>query len=101
MYKILLALIGLVLFSSCQKSDAEIITARQWKYGDGYSIGDWIEFSENKNGNLFVSNDTIYKNGKPEAFVDALDYEFDHYVLTVRSLENNQSGNYFDKGSAE
>lgn len=99
--RVLLFLLLAALFSGCQKSDSEIVAARQWKYGEGYRIGDWIEFSEDKNKGLFVSNDTIYKNGTPEAVIDALDYNFDHYVLTIHSLDNKQSGTYIDKGSAE
>lgn len=101
MSRMFLAVVVIGLFSGCQKSDSEIVAARQWKVESNPLLGDWIKFSEDKNKGLFVSNDTIYKNGTPEAVIDSLDYLFDHYVLTIYSLETKQSAKYIDKGSAE
>lgn len=36
------------------------IKNQQWKYKDGYHIGDWVKFS-----NESIDGRTIYKNNKP------------------------------------
>lgn len=75
MSKIVLILITLILFCSCQKTNSKIVAERQWKAGSLPFLGDWLKFSENKKGRLFISNDTIYKSGKAAAIIDSLDYE--------------------------
>jgi hypothetical protein len=92
-------ILGIILFSSCQKSTSEIVTARQWKGGP--LLGDWITFSDKKDGRYYVSNDTIYKNGKPEAIITSVAYKVDHYVMEVSSLDERKRGTYFDKGRTE
>lgn len=98
MHKIILTLMVLMFLSSCQKSNDEIITARQWKGGP--LLGDLVTFSEDKNAKLYISNDTIYNNAKPQAIVNSITYEVDHYVMKVISLDGKQKATYFDKGSA-
>ncbi|PZR19405.1 MAG: hypothetical protein DI539_14120 [Flavobacterium psychrophilum] len=99
MYKTVFLLITLMFIISCQNSNSEIVKDRQWKGGP--LLGDWITFSENKNEGLYVSNDTIYKNGKPEAIITSVTYEIDHYVMNISSLDGKQKGTYFDKGRTE
>lgn len=99
MKRVVFFIFGIILFSSCQKSTSEIVTARQWKGGP--LLGDWITFSEDKNDGLYVSNDTIYKNRKPKALITSVTYKIDHYVMEVSSLDGMQKGTYFDKGRTE
>lgn len=91
-------LFAILFFGSCQKPNDEIITARQWKGGP--LLGDWLIFSEDKNAGLYISNDTIYKDGAPKGLVKSVTYETDHYVMNVSSLDGKQKATYFDKGSA-
>lgn len=99
MYKIIFVSVVLMFLSSCQNSNSEIVKDRQWKGGS--LLGDWLKFSDDKNDGLYVNNDTIYKNGKPEAIIISVTYKVDHYVLNVSSLDGKQKGTYFDKGQTE
>lgn len=100
MNRIVLLLIGLILFGSCQRSNTEIVSARQWKAKSKPLLGDVMVFSQ-KNNRLYVSNDTIYKDGKPAALVISTTYDIDHYVLTLHSIDHKQTGTYIDNGRAE
>jgi len=89
------------LLSACQHSNSEIVAARQWKADSGYNIGDMITFSDDKADGLFISNDTIYEDGEPEALVASTTYNTDHYVMVLHSIDHKLTGRYIDKGRAE
>ena len=48
----IIGMILIILFFSCAR-----IENREWKYHDGFSIGDWIEFDD---VGLTIRNDTIF-----------------------------------------
>src|SRR5690554_2912853 len=48
----IIGMILIILFFSCAR-----IENREWKYQDGFSIGDWIEFDD---VGLTIRNDTIF-----------------------------------------
>jgi hypothetical protein len=101
MKNIILFFLLIATVTSCQHSNTDIVAARRWKAASKPLLGDWLTFSENKNGRLFISNDTIYKNGQPTALVISTEYNIDHYVLTIHSIDHKQTGTYIDKGRAE
>ena len=93
--KKLLFFAGLLCMVSCSKTNEEIITSHKWKHGSGYPVaGDWIDLS---NGTVF-SNDTIYKNNNPVAVVDSISTYYNEYRLYLKSLSDNKSGTYAEKG---
>ncbi|MES2484732.1 MAG: hypothetical protein V4581_02135 [Bacteroidota bacterium] len=72
----------------------------QWKYGDGFHIGDWVQFNDTKSeAGFYFSNDTIYKAKQPVALVQKTEYNVDHYVLHITSITKDEKGLYFDKGT--
>jgi len=99
--KIITCLSAILLLIGCQQTNEDIVSVRKWKASDGYNLGDMITFSGNKTGGLYISNDTIYRDGRPEALVVSTEYNIDHYVLTLHSIDHKQTGKYIDKGRAE
>jgi hypothetical protein len=94
MKKIVAIIILLCLFS-CTKSKEEVVTSHQWKYGEGYHVGDWIDFSRDVHS---YSNDTIFKNGIPVGLVDTITTHYGEYRLYVKSFSGGKKGLYFEKG---
>jgi len=101
MRNIILFFLLAVTAVGCQHSNSDIVAARRWKATGGFNLGDMITFSDEKGDGLYISNDTVYKDGEPEALIASTTYETDHYVLTLHSLDHKQTGTYIDKGRAE
>lgn len=95
MKKLCTLVIALCLFS-CSETNEKIVTSHQWKYGEGYRIGDWLEFSSSV---YTYSNDTIFKNGKPAASTAEIKTHYGKYRLHIKSLHGNEIGLYFEKGN--
>ncbi len=93
--KKMLLIIIMMSMSSCIKTNEEIITSHQWKHGEGYRLGDWVEFTS---GPYTFSNDTILKQGVPVALVDTITTYYGEYRLSIRSLTGNERGMYYEKG---
>jgi hypothetical protein len=96
MKEIFLIIVFAFCLFSCGKTDAEIVSAHEWKHGGGNPVlGDWLT------GNtLKISGDTIYK-GERKARIVNVEYNIDHYSLEVISVTNNQKGIYIEKGDVE
>ena len=90
-----------LLLIGCRQTNEDIVSVRKWKASDGYTVGDIITFSDNKSEGIYISNDTIYKDGQPKAVVTSTTYNVDHYVMVMHSLDHKQTGTYIDKGRAE
>ena len=80
-FKILLTIF---IFSSCRK-----IENNQWKHLDGYSLGDWIEFTENE-----ILNDTIMNGKTPVAIISPYKCRIVDYRLEIKSLKDETTGVY-------
>lgn len=92
--KKLLFLLVISCSFSCRKTDEDIVSARQWKHGSGAPVmGDWVSGSK-----LKISGDTVFKDDEPVAEILEVGYNIDHYVLELRSLNDNEKGTYVDKG---
>jgi len=87
-------IILLILISSCSFSDTDLKNG-WWKYGNGYHIGDVLDFNT-----LTFSNDTIYTNGIPRAIlIDRVDSYFNltSRKIIIQSLSSNEKGTYHQK----
>ena len=67
-----------------------------WKYGEGFNIGDWLEFD---NGTYSIEGDTIYKNDKPIAIVLAVKGGIlgDDDEMDIKSINGTEKGTYHSK----
>ncbi len=89
-----LLIILIIVFSSCSFSDNELKNG-WWKYGDGYHIGDVLDFNS-----FTLSNDTIYRNSVPKAIlINRIDSYFNltSRKIIIQSLSSNEKGTYHQK----
>ena len=89
-----LPILLVILLSSCSFNDKELKNG-WWKYGEGYHIGDVLNFN-----NILLSNDTIYRNGIPDAIlIDRIDSHFNltSRKIIIQSLSSNEKGTYHQK----
>jgi len=100
--KIFLVLSTFLLLVSC-KSDTEIAASHQWKYMEGFRIRDWMVFNGDKDRGegLYLLHDTIYIEKAPIGLIIGCNYNVDHYVLKIGSLDGKQKGMYTEKGDAK
>ena len=84
-----------VFMTNCS-SDGNYVRRHQWKYGDGYHIGDWLSFD---NPNFFaLRHDTLFKQDTATAMLVHVDKQFGRDVeLTIKSLKTGESGIYHKK----
>lgn len=83
--------ISLPLFLvSCSTNDMDLKKG-WWKYGEGYHIGDVIDFKSHK-----ISNDTIFINDKPKALLISQE-NFISRKIVIKSLESDETGTYHNK----
>ncbi|WP_422092094.1 hypothetical protein [Tenacibaculum ovolyticum] len=83
--------ISLPLFLiSCSTNDKELEKG-WWKYGEGYHIGDVLDFKKHK-----LSNDTIFINDKPRALLIRHE-NFISKRIVIKSLESDETGTYHNK----
>jgi len=99
MKKFVVCLFLALFCTACNNvSDSEIVVQHHWKYTHGsHRLGDWVVFSKEKNTGLFLSNDTIYRDGEPVALLTSLVHLVDHYKMEVTSLRSGRSGYYTEK----
>lgn len=97
MKKVLLIVSLLCLFS-CTKTNEEIVTSYKWKYGGGYRVGDWIDFST---GMCSYSNDAIFKKGIAVGLVGTITKHYGEYRLHVKPLIGDEEGLYIEKGETK
>ena len=88
-------LLSFGVISSCGLTNGRIET-QEWKYSEGFHIGDWLDFS---NTNLTIKNDTIYSSTKPVAVIVEKINSFvgaDNQIK-IASMETGEIGIYQGK----
>lgn len=101
----ILLLLPIALFSSCAGTSDEEIFAYQWKYSDGYYIGDVLHFETEKHENfdypLQIKDGIISKNNKSIALVVGTRTQINGLVeLEVTNLTGKKHGFYVRNGKA-
>lgn len=80
--------------AGCSLSDHEMKEG-WWKYGQGYHVGDVIDFKEN----FSISRDTLYRDGQIIGTVIRKRrgwFGFENEI-EIRALDGKQSGVYYKK----
>jgi len=81
------------LLIACNISNDKIEDCN-WKYGEGYYIGDWIEF----HSVYSLKNDTIFINDTATALITKSYKRIDGAeVMEIQSLKAKDTGFYFAK----
>jgi hypothetical protein len=88
-------LLILVVFESCNLADADI-KEQSWKYAEGFSIGDWIDFNTST---FLLSHDTIYVDKRPVAKIifSSIGLFANKRFIKIESLQNKRKGIYLEK----
>jgi hypothetical protein len=92
----ILTILSIPLFTCCTTLSPEHIKDHQWLYGEGYRIGDKLQFD---NKTFSVNGDTILRSNLPVAVVvmtsgDLLGSNND---ITIQSLATGEEGLYHEK----
>jgi len=83
----------LAILSGCSISN-DTIEDYNWKYREGYYIGDWIEFQSVYS----LKNDTIFINDSATALITKSYKRIDgSEVMEIQSITANETGTYFAK----
>ena len=92
----LLTVLSLPLVTSCTTLSPEHIRNHNWLYGQGYHIGDWLQFD---NKTYSFNGDTILKNNLPIAVIvmSTGDLLGNNNDITIQSLATGEEGLYHEK----
>ena len=83
----------ILLFYSCSLTDNDLKEG-WWKYGEGYHIEDVLDFKKN----YTVNRDTLLQNGKKVGIIIGRTKSLlKDNRIEISSLDNNQSGFYYQK----
>ena len=63
-----------------------------WKYADGVYFGDVLTFDR-----LVIRNDTVFDRNKPIAII----FDYNSHHLYIKSLVNQKTGYYVNKGEVK
>ena len=86
-FKINLALIGIIIISILYLNSSYYIENQKWKYSAGTQIGDWFE-----KGNMKVENGIVYVNNRKAKVVFCFGFR-----LMIKDIETNEKGFYVNK----
>ncbi len=86
-FKISLALIGIIIISILYLNSSYYIENQKWKYMSGMQIGDWFD-----KGNMKVENGIVYVNGGKAKVVFCFGFR-----LMIKDIETNEKGFYVNK----
>jgi len=91
-----LTILSIPLFTCCTTLSPDHIKGHQWLYGEGYRLGDKLQFD---NKTFSVNGDTILRSNLPVALVvmtsgDLLGSNND---ITIQSLATGEEGLYHEK----
>jgi len=86
-FKISLALIGIIIISILYLNSSYYIENQKWKYMSGTHIGDWFD-----KGNMKVENGIVYVNGGKAKVVFCFGFR-----LMIKDIETNEKGFYVNK----
>ncbi len=92
----ILCILCILLLPSCTTLSPEHIKDHQWLYGEGYRIGDQLQFD---NKNFSFNGDTILKRNVPVAVVvmTSGDLIGSNNIITIQSLATGEEGMYHEK----
>ena len=86
-FKISLALIGIIIFSILYLNSSYYIENQNWKYSSGTHIGDWFDES-----NLKVENGIVYGSSGKAKVVFCYGFR-----LVIKDIETGEEGIYVNK----
>lgn len=87
-----LSAIMLFIFCACGLSNKEIESS-EWKYGEGYLLGDWITFKKGT-----IRNDTIYQSNKPAGTIlKSKRRLYENDLIFIQSMDSKLVGVYYRK----
>jgi hypothetical protein len=92
----LLTVLSLPLITSCTTLSPEHIRGHKWLYGQGYRIGDQVQFD---NKTFSFNGDTIMRSNLPIAVVvmSSGDLLGNNNDITIQSLATGEEGLYHEK----
>lgn len=92
----LLTILSITFLPSCTTLSPEHIKGHQWLYGEGYRLGDKLQFD---NKTFSVNGDTILKSNLPVALVvmTSGDLIGSNNDITIQSLATGEEGLYHEK----
>jgi hypothetical protein len=92
----ILCILCIPLLPCCTTLSPEHIKDHQWLYGEGYRIGDKLQFD---NKNFTFDGDTILKRNIPVAVVvmTSGDLLGSNNIITIQSLATGEEGMYHEK----
>ena len=92
----LLTVVSLPLVTCCTTLSPEHIRDHQWLYGQGYRIGDQLQFD---NKTYSFNGDTILKSNLPIAVIvmSSGDLLGNNNDITIQSLATGEEGIYHEK----
>jgi hypothetical protein len=92
----ILCILCIPLLPSCTTLSPEHIKDHQWLYGEGYRIGDKLQFD---NQTFSFDGDTILKRNIPVAVVvmTSGDLIGSNNIITIQSLATGEEGMYHEK----
>ena len=89
LYKSLfVALLAFILFSACNS-----IEETNWKYRDGFYIGDVLAFK----ASFTIKNDTIYSKEIPVAIILKNKQRITDRLLMIKAINGDSIGTYVSK----
>lgn len=87
------------MLTSCVCTDSNLKNLN-WKYGDGYYLGDFISFNDKnlRNDTLF-GTDTMTGNQRAYAVIISTKkiYFIGHEEIEIKSLQTGETGTYYGK----
>src|SRR5687767_14138904 len=92
----ILSILSISLLPCCTTLSPDHIKGHQWLYGEGYRIGDKLQFD---NKTFSVKGDTILKSNLPIAVVvmTSGDLLGSNNNITIQSLATGEEGLYHEK----
>ena len=88
-------LLNLIFLQGCNLTASDI-EEQSWKFSEGFSIGDWIEFNHSA---FTLSGDTIYLNGEPAAKLisSTINLFGSKRSITIESFQKKETVIYVEK----
>ncbi len=86
-FRVSLALIGILIVSILYVNSASFIENQKWKYSNGTHIGDWLD-----EGNLKIQDGIVYGNSGKAKVVFCYGFR-----LVIENIETGEKGVYENK----
>ena len=83
------------ILTNCS-SDSEFVKQREWKYGSGFWMGDWLLFNDSEY--FKIQTDTLFKQDTARAVIVDIDEQLGGDTeLTIKSITTGELGTYHEK----